>query len=79
MTFHVQCGVSPHALSRDVLFFFLSEDQVTNWAAQYLQYQPNGRWNMSKLFSKISRLRGRPTVNADRNIMHNKISVIECV
>ena len=33
---------------------------VTNWAAQYLQYQPIGRWNISKILNKISWIRGRP-------------------
>ena len=41
---------------------FLLEVSVTNWATQYLQYQPNGRWNMSKMLNKISRLSGRHIV-----------------
>ena len=51
-----------HPLSRDVLFCYLSEVPVTNWAAQWLQYQLNGRWNMTKMLSKISQLNGSPTV-----------------
>lgn len=42
-------------LSRDVLFWFRSEVPLTHLAAQYLQYQPNGRWNMSNMLYKISR------------------------
>ena len=28
--------------------------QITNWAARKLHYQPNSRWNMSKLLYKLS-------------------------
>ena len=38
-------------LSRDVLFCFILEVSVTNRAAQCLQHQPNGRWNMSKILT----------------------------
>ena len=34
-------------LSRYVFLCFLSDVPVTNWAAQQLQFQPNGQWNMS--------------------------------
>ena len=46
-----------HPLGRDVLLCFLSEVPVTNWAAQYLLYQPNGQRNISQRFYKISRLK----------------------
>ena len=49
-------------LSRNVLFCLWWEVLVTNWAAQYLQYQSNGWWNMSKLLYKISWLRGWRTL-----------------
>ena len=39
-------------LSCDVLFCFLSEVPVTNWAAQYLQFQPNGRSEHVKTAAK---------------------------
>ena len=35
-------------LGRDVLFCFLPEVPVNNWAAQELVYQPNGQWKISK-------------------------------
>ena len=43
-------------LSCDVLFCFPSLVPDTNWAAHYLQNQPTGRWNMSKMLHKLSRL-----------------------
>ena len=49
-------------LSCNVVFCFLSDAPVSNRASQYLQYQPNVRWNMSKTLYKISRPCGRPTV-----------------
>ena len=39
-------------LSRDVLFCFLSEVPVANWAAQHLQFQPNGRLEHVKTVKK---------------------------
>ena len=44
----------------DVLFSFGSSGYQLGYT--YLQYQPNGPWNMSKMPYKISRMRGRPTV-----------------
>ena len=41
-----------HQLSHNVLCFF--NIQITNWAARKLHYQPNSRWNMSKLLYKLS-------------------------
>ena len=49
-------------------FCFLLEVAVTNRAAHYLQYQPNRRWNVSKILYRISRLRGCPTVYVTRLI-----------
>ena len=52
--FHLHCGASTQSQCF-VLFSFGS----SGW---YLQYQPNGRWNMSKMLYKISILSGCPTV-----------------
>ena len=41
-------------LSRDVLFCFLSEVPVANWAAQHLQFQPNGRLEHVKTVKNIT-------------------------
>ena len=48
------------------MFCFVSEVPVINWAAQLLQYQPNSRWNMSKMIYKTSRLSGRLIVYTSR-------------
>ena len=52
-----------HPISCDVYFCFLLEVPVTNWAAQQLQYQLNGRWNMSKMLYKTLGLSWHLRVN----------------
>ena len=53
------CGTHSVAMFCFVIF---RKFPVTNWAAQSLQYQLNGRWNMTKMLSKISQFNGSPTV-----------------
>ena len=54
-------------LIRNVLFCFLPEVLVNNWSVQQLQYQPNGRWNMSKTLNKPLWMRSRLTVQCPAN------------
>ena len=54
-----------HPLSnetREILFCFLSKIQFTNWTAQLLQYFPTALEICCKIISKISHLRGCPTL-----------------
>ena len=65
-----------HPLCRDVLLFcFLSDFPVTSCAVKYLQYQPNGRWNISKMLYKTSRLRGRNTLYCVFQINWNVLQI----
>ena len=53
------CGIPSIAMFCFVLFRMF---QLPIGLHSSCSIQPNGRWNMSKMFYKISRLSGRPSV-----------------
>ena len=53
---HRKCTLWGIHLVVIILFCYLPEVSVTSWAAQWLQYQHNGRWNMSNMLYKTSQM-----------------------